>query len=205
MMMAHSHLGTPVGTRSLVGRPLAAAPRSLHICQRRPTLIRAEGGGLGGFFKKDDSKQVCYNARNNRQAPPTPPRSFPCYYHDHELTHLTAFCVHFFLLLQDAARKALQEAFQGKKDPFAAEEERRRKEGGGGGGGGGGKGGGGGGSGGGFNFGDFSDGFKKWLSNTARAIAAAALFLGFILLFTLWKPLLDLVSKIVSLEEKNTF
>lgn len=42
-----------------------------------------------------------------------------------------------FKPLQDAAKKALQEAFQGKKDPFKIEEERRRKQGGGGGGGGG--------------------------------------------------------------------
>lgn len=103
--------------------------------------------------------------------------------------------------LQDAARKALQDAFKGKKDPFAAEEERRKKQGGdgGGGGGSGGGGGGGGGFGGGFNFGDFSDGFKKWFLNTLRALAATLLFLGFILLFTLWKPLLDLLTKLVSI------
>ena len=40
---------------------------------------------------------------------------------------------------QDAARKALQDAFKGKKDPFAAAEERAKKRGGGGGGGGGGE------------------------------------------------------------------
>ncbi|KAG7672407.1 hypothetical protein Ndes2526B_g09081 [Nannochloris sp. 'desiccata'] len=95
---------------------------------------------------------------------------------------------------QDAARKALQEAFAGKKDPFAAEEERRRKEGGGGNGGGGG---GGGGFGGGFNFGDFSDGFKKWLKNTLSALAAALCFFGFIALFLLWKPVLEVLNTIV--------
>ena len=35
-------------------------------------------------------------------------------------------------MVQDAARKALQDAFKGKKDPFAAAEERARKQSGGG-------------------------------------------------------------------------
>ena len=39
-------------------------------------------------------------------------------------------------LPQDAARKALQDAFAGKKDPFKLAEERAKKRGGGGGGGG---------------------------------------------------------------------
>ena len=102
--------------------------------------------------------------------------------------------------MQDAARKALQDAFQGKKDPFAAEEARRlkaEKERGGDGGGGGSGGGGGGGGFGGFNFGEWSDGFRKWLRNTFRAIASALLFLGFISLFYLWRPAIDLLTLIV--------
>ena len=97
--------------------------------------------------------------------------------------------------MQDAARKALQEAFAGTKDPFALDEERRKKRGGGGDGNGGG--GGGGGSGGGFNFGEFSDGFKKWLKDTLRAIASVVAFFTFIALFYLWKPLLELSTKVV--------
>lgn len=99
--------------------------------------------------------------------------------------------------LQDAARKALQEAFAGKKDPFALDEERRKKRGGGDGGGNGGGGGGGGGGGFNFNFGEFSDGFKKWWGNTLRAVAAVVFFFGFICLFYLWRPLLDLITKVV--------
>lgn len=92
--------------------------------------------------------------------------------------------------MQDAARKALQDAFAGKTDPFAVDEKRRKERGGGGNGGGGG-------GGGGFNFQEWSDGFGKWIKNTLRGIAATLAFFAFISVFYLWKPLLDLVSVVV--------
>jgi hypothetical protein len=98
-----------------------------------------------------------------------------------------------------AARQALQAAFQGVRDPFAADEKRRLERGGdgGAGGGGGGSGGGGGGGFGGFDLGGAGDSIMKWLRATARALAAALLFLGFILLFTLWQPALALGSRLI--------
>ena len=96
---------------------------------------------------------------------------------------------------QDAAKKALQDAFSGKKDPFALDEERRKRQGGGGNRGSGG--GGGGGDGGGFNFGDFSDGFRKWLRSTLRALAATFLFLAAILTMYLWKPMLEFLTTVI--------
>lgn len=98
--------------------------------------------------------------------------------------------------MQDAAQKALQDAFKGKKDPWALDEERARKRGGGNGGGGNG-GGGGGGSGGGFSFNDFGDNFMKWLKGTLKAIAAALCFFGFIIAFTFWEPLLKFMTMLV--------
>lgn len=96
---------------------------------------------------------------------------------------------------QEAAQKALQDAFKDKKDPWALDEERARKKGGNGGGGGGR--GGGGGFGGGFSFNDWGDGFMKWIKGTLKAIAAALCFFGFILAFTFWEPLLRFMTTIV--------
>lgn len=96
---------------------------------------------------------------------------------------------------QEAAQKALQDAFKGKKDPWALDEERARKRGGGNGGGGGG--GGGGNGGGGFSFDAWGDGFMRWLKGTFKALAAALCFFGFIIAFTFWEPLLQLVTSIV--------
>jgi hypothetical protein len=97
---------------------------------------------------------------------------------------------------QEAAQKALQDAFKDKKDPWALDEERAKKRGGGGGGGSGNGGSGGNGGNGGsnnFNFGDWGDGFLKWLRNFLKAFAAAAAFFGFIIAFTFWEPLIKLV------------
>lgn len=52
---ASKSLGT---SQNLVARPLVAQPRITQLRQRGLAPIRAESGGLGGFFKKDDSKQV---------------------------------------------------------------------------------------------------------------------------------------------------
>lgn len=162
--------------------PLTTCVRFFRAPHRSRGLpkIRAESGGLGDFFKRDDSKQVCIR-RNTLQIHNTICRF------DHLITTT------FTLQQQDAARKALQDAFKGAKDPFAAEEKRRKERGGGGGGGDGGSGGGFGG----FDFNDFGENFKKWLSSTMRAIAAAILFIGAISLFYLWQPLLTLLTKIV--------
>ena len=107
-------------------------------------------------------------------------------------------------VVQDAARKALQEAFAGKKDPFAAAEERARKRGGGGsdgGGGGGGSGGGGGGSGGGggFNFSEWGDSFRKSAIGFLQTLATILLFVAALGALALWKPLLTLLSTLVRL------
>lgn len=104
---------------------------------------------------------------------------------------------------QEAAQKALQDAFKGKKDPWALDEERSRKrsagsnDSGGNGGFGGGSGGGGGGGFGGFSFNEWGDGFMKWLKGTLKAVAAALCFFGFIIAFTFWEPLLRLMTTIV--------
>lgn len=99
--------------------------------------------------------------------------------------------------LQDAARKALQDAFTGKKDPFAAAEERAKKRGEGGGAGGGSGGGGGGGSGGGFNFSEWGDSFRKGASSFFKTVATIFLFAATLFVLTLWKPLLDFLTALV--------
>lgn len=103
--------------------------------------------------------------------------------------------------LQDEARRALQDIFKDKVDPFALDEARLQKQlkksGGDGGSGGGGRGGGGGGAGG-FNFGEWSDRFRRWLKTTLRAVAATLLFVGAICMFYLWTPLIALLTKCVS-------
>lgn len=71
----------------------------------------------------------------SRQAPPQARRL--------RLPGVTSCACRTAHLLQDAARKALEDALKGKKDPFAAAEKRAKKYGGGGDGGGGGGGGGG--------------------------------------------------------------
>lgn len=96
---------------------------------------------------------------------------------------------------QEAAQKALQDAFKDKKDPWALDEERARKRGGGNGGGG--NGGGGGRGGGGFSFDAWGDGFMRWLKGTFKALAAALCFFAFIIAFTFWGPLLQLATSIV--------
>jgi hypothetical protein len=100
---------------------------------------------------------------------------------------------------QEAAKKALQDAFKGKKDPFALDEEReKRRRGGGGGGGGGGQGGGGGGFGGGnMDFNEWGDKFLKWLKATLKAIGAALGFFTFIGMFYFWEPLLKFTVMLV--------
>lgn len=87
-------------------------------------------------------------------------------------------------LLQDAARKALQDALKGKKDPFAAAEERALKRSGGSGGGKGGSGGGsdkggggggdGGGFGGGFDFSGWGDAFRKGAGSLFQTVSRAS-------------------------------
>ena len=105
----------------------------------------------------------------------------------------------------EAAKEALRQAFEGKKDPWKLDEEREKKRGGGGdggdggdgGGGGGGNGGGGrGGFGGGFDPSDFGNGLMRWLRNFMKAVAAAGAFFGVIIAFTFWEPLLKLVATI---------
>ncbi|GAB4818278.1 hypothetical protein N2152v2_005324 [Parachlorella kessleri] len=96
---------------------------------------------------------------------------------------------------QDAARKALQDAFKGKKDPFAAAEAKAKQRGGGGGGGGGKGGGGGGGSGGGFNFQEWGDSFRRGLRSAWKTVGAVLLFGAALFVMTLWRPLLSLAVK----------
>ncbi len=101
----------------------------------------------------------------------------------------------------EAAKEALRQAFEGKKDPWKLDEERAKKRGGGGDGGDGGSGGGGGGGGrggfgGGFDPSDFGDSLMRWLRNFMKAVAAAGAFFGVIIAFTFWEPLLKLVATI---------
>lgn len=102
----------------------------------------------------------------------------------------------------EAAKEALRQAFEGKKDPWKLDEERAKKRGGGGGDGDGGSGGGGGGGGGGwggfggFDPSDFGDQFLRWLRKFAQAVAAAGAFFGVILAFSFWEPLLKLIATI---------
>lgn len=101
----------------------------------------------------------------------------------------------------EAAKEALRQAFEGKKDPWKLDEERAKKRGGDGGDGGGRGGSGGGGGGGGGGFGgfdpsDFGGKFLRWLRNVAKAVAAAGAFFGVILAFTFWEPLLRLIATI---------
>lgn len=100
----------------------------------------------------------------------------------------------------EAAKEALRQAFEGKKDPWKLDEERAKKRGGGGGdgNGGGGGGGGNGGSGGfgGFDPSDFGKNFLNWLRNFMKAVAAGGAFFGIILAFTFWEPLLKFVAVI---------
>lgn len=58
MIKTHSLLGTSIGPQGLSGRHVLAAPRLASISRRRAAPIRAESGGLGGFFNKNESKQV---------------------------------------------------------------------------------------------------------------------------------------------------
>lgn len=108
---------------------------------------------------------------------------------------------------QDAARKALQDALKGKKDPFAAAEERALKRSGGSGGGKGGSGGGsdkggggggdGGGFGGGFDFSGWGDAFRKGAGSLFQTVGTILLFGAALGALTLWKPLITLVTTMV--------
>lgn len=89
---------------------------------------------------------------------------------------------------EDAARKALLDAFKGKEDPFKSMEQRKKKASSGGGG----DGGGGDGSGGGnnFDFNEWGDRFKGGLFSFLKTIGTIIAFIAFISAFYLWKPIL---------------
>lgn len=110
--------------------------------------------------------------------------------------------------MQDAARQALSSIFAGKKDPWAADEERaRKKQGSGGGSGGkGGSGGGRGGNGGfgGFNFSEWGDSFRKGATSFFQTVATILLFAAALGALALWKPLLSLVTTLVSLPDRDS-
>lgn len=121
--------------RPSAARPLLAASRATASAPSRRTGLQTValfGGGKGEDKQASGGAPArantvlrrghcrrCLPARLGR-LPASPPFSFPLAAH-----------------VQDAARKALQDAFKGKKDPFAAAEERAKKRSGGGGGGGG--------------------------------------------------------------------
>jgi hypothetical protein len=87
---------------------------------------------------------------------------------------------------EDAARKALLDAFKGKEDPFKSMEQRKKKSSGGGGDGGGGDGG----SGNNFDFNEWGDRFKGGLFSFLKTIGTIIAFIAFISAFYLWKPVL---------------
>lgn len=50
---------------------------------------------------------------------------------------------------------------------------------------------------GGFNFNEWGDGFKKWARGLLRTLGAVALFLGALFVMTLWRPMLQLLARLV--------
>lgn len=100
---------------------------------------------------------------------------------------------------QDAAKKALQEMFQGKKDILAAYDAQPDTGGRGGAGGKGGFGGGGGGGFGGFSggFSDFGDNARKFFKSLGSTVGALLMFVAVIAVFSLWQPLMGLIVYVV--------
>ncbi len=157
------------------------APRP---CRAKILRVRAaaDASGLNPFKKRDDKKEVGTGWSNTPHPGGT-----------HTHTHM--YTLH---KQQDAAKKALQEMFEGKKDILAAYDA-QPDTGGPGGAGGKGRFGGGGGGFGGFSegFSDFGDNARKFFKSLGSTVGALFMFVGVVAVFSLWQPLMGLIVYVV--------